>query len=114
MAEASTVTPSRPMLSNDIMSRRPPYDLWIESTGVPIHRGYYIEDARTVEVGPWAERECNAAFLQLAGCEGVTEARITEIPAGATLPPLRFAFDEIVYVVDGRGTTTVWSDHSQK
>jgi len=116
MAEATTTkpAPNRPMLSNDIMSRRPPYDTWIESTGVPIHKGYYIEDARTVEVGPWPERECNAAFLQLAGCEGVTEARITEIPAGATLPPLRFSLDEIVYVVEGRGTTTVWSDHSQK
>jgi hypothetical protein len=115
MAEATTKpAPNRPMLSNDIMVRRPPYDVWIESTGVPIHKGYYIEDARTVQVGPWPERECNAAFLQLAGCEGVTEARITEIPAGATLPPLSFSLDEIVYVVEGRGTTTVWSEGSAK
>jgi len=115
MAEAATKpAPNRPMLSGDIMSRRPPYDVWIESTGVPIHKGYYIEDARTVEVGPWPERECNACFLELAGCEGVTEARITEIPAGKTLPPLRFSLDEIVYVVEGRGTTTVWSESSPK
>ena len=112
MAEAATT--SAPRLSNDIMSRKPPYDQWIESTGVKVHKGYYIQDARTVEVSPWPERECNAAFLELAGCEGVTEARITEIPPGKTLPPLRFALDEIVYVVEGRGTTTVWSDPSQK
>ena len=114
MAEATTQVsaPNRPMLSNDIMRRRPPYDVWMESTGVPIHRGYYIEDARTVEVGLWPERECNAAFLQLAGCEGVTEARITEIPPGKTLPPLRFSLDEIVYVVEGRGLTTVWADEN--
>jgi hypothetical protein len=115
MAEATTTpAPNRPMLSNDIMSRKPPYDQWLETTGVPVHKGYYIEDARTVEVGPWPERECNACFLELAGCEGVTEARITEIPPGATLPPLRFALDEIVYVVEGRGTATVWSDESSK
>ena len=49
-----------------------PYEKWIESTGVPIHRGYYIEDCRTVELGYWPERECDAAFIQLAGQEGVT------------------------------------------
>jgi mannose-6-phosphate isomerase-like protein (cupin superfamily) len=115
MAEATTTpAPNRPLLSNDIMRRRSPYDEWIESLGIPIHRGYYIEDARTIPVAPWRERECNACILQLAGQEGVTEARVTEIPPGQTLPPFRFALDEIVYVVEGRGTTTVWSDASQK
>ena len=50
------------------------YDRWMESRGVPVHRGYFIEDLRTIEVGPWAERECNAAFIQLKGQEGVSEA----------------------------------------
>lgn len=84
------------------------YDRWMRSTGVPIHKGYYVEDLRTLELGPWDERGCNAAFLQLAGQEGVSEARVSEIAPGATLPPLRFALDEVVYVVEGRGLTTVW------
>lgn len=29
--------------------------------------------------------------------------------AGKTLPPLKFALDEIVYVVEGRGLTTIWA-----
>jgi hypothetical protein len=86
-----------------------PYEEWIASTGLPIHRGYYVEDVRTVEVGWWPERECNAAFLVLAGQEGVTEARVSEIPPGKTLPPGRFALDEAVYVADGRGLTTIWA-----
>src|SRR5579884_3338400 len=68
-----------------------PYEKWIASTGLPIHRGYFIEDVRTVEVGWWEERGCNAAFLVLAGQEGVTEARVTEIAPGKSLPPSRFA-----------------------
>jgi oxalate decarboxylase/phosphoglucose isomerase-like protein (cupin superfamily) len=84
------------------------YDEWIQSIGIPIHRGYFIPDVRTVELAPWPERECQAAFLQLAGQEGVAEARVTEIAPGKTLPPLKFAMDEIVYVADGRGLTTVW------
>ena len=90
-----------------------PHDRWIETLGVPVHRGYYIEDVRTVEVGPWPERGCNVAFLQLSGQEGITEARVTEIPPGKTLPPLKFALDEIVYVVEGRGLTTVSAGEGQ-
>ena len=43
------------------------------------------------------------AFLKLAGQEGYTEARVSEIRPGATTPPLQFAFDEAVYVLEGRG-----------
>ena len=84
------------------------YDRWINSQGIPIHRGYYVSDLRTIELGWWKERECRAAFLVLAGQEEVSEARVTEIPPGKTLPPLKFALDEIVYVAEGRGLTTVW------
>ena len=84
------------------------YDHWMESVGIPIHRGFYIEDLKTVELDWWEERQCNAAFMQLMGQEGVTSAIIMEIPPGKTLPPQRFALDEVVYVADGRGLTTVW------
>jgi len=85
-----------------------PYEQWVESTGVPVHRGYFIEDVRTLELGEWPERECKAAFLMLAGQEGISEARVTEIAPGKTLPPVRLALDEIVYVAQGRGLTTLW------
>jgi gentisate 1,2-dioxygenase len=100
-----------------------PYDRWIESIGVPIYRGYYLEDLRTIELGRWDDRDCNAAFVQLVGQEGVTGAYVTEIAPGKTLPPVRSAVDEAVYVLQGRGITTVtahdrpkrifeWQSHS--
>jgi quercetin dioxygenase-like cupin family protein len=82
----------------------------MESQGIPIHKGYFIEDLRTLEVGPWEERECNGAFLQLEGMQGVTEARLTEIPPGGTVAAMKFALDEIVYVAEGNGLTTVWAE----
>ena len=94
--------------------RRIPYDNWIESTGVPVHRGYAVEDARTIPVGPWPERECNAAFVVLAGQAGVSEARITEVPPGGTTRPVTFSLDEVVYVVGGRGLTTIWAGDGPK
>src|SRR5689334_5716630 len=84
------------------------HDHWMVGLGLPIHTGYYIEDMRTLELGHWAERGVDTAFIQLAGQEGVTETRVSEIPPRATLRPLRLAFDEAVYVIQGRGATSVW------
>ncbi len=95
-----------------ILSKKFTYDYWMESTGVPIHRGYYVEDLRTLELGWWEERQCVSAFIQLAGQEGVSSARVSEIPPRQTLPPLKFALDEVVYVAAGRGLTTIWYDNS--
>src|SRR3989475_6255285 len=81
------------------------YDSWMESTGVPIHKGFFVDDLRTVELGWWEERQCLSAFIQLMGSEGVSSSRITEIVAGETTRPLKFALDEVVYVVAGRGLT---------
>jgi hypothetical protein len=86
------------------------YDHWMESIGIPIHRGFFIEDLRTVELGWWDERQCNAAFIQLMGQEGITSATVMEIAPGKTLPPVKFALDELIYVLQGRGVTTVWTD----
>jgi quercetin dioxygenase-like cupin family protein len=91
-----------------------PHFLWMKSKGIPIHGGYYIEDGRTAELGWWEERQCNSAFVILEGQEGVGEARITEIPPGGTLPPLKFALDEVVYVLQGRGLTTIGEGSSAK
>jgi len=85
------------------------YDRWMESVGIPIHRGFFIEDLRTVELGWWDERQCNAAFIQLMGQEGITSAVVMEIAPGKTLPPLKFALDELIYVLQGRGVSTVWT-----
>ena len=55
--------------------------------------------------------EVNRDFNELVSeAEGVGEVRVTEIPPGATLPPLLLAVDEVVYVLQGRGLTSVWPD----
>ncbi len=86
------------------------YNQWVESLGLPVHKGYYNEDLRTVEMGWWEERGCNTAFIQVVGQEGVGEARVTGIPPGKTTLPWKFALDEVYYVLEGKGLTTVWRD----
>src|SRR5258706_1755284 len=50
-----------------------------------------------------------SAYMQLWGQEAVSAARVTEVPPGKSLPPVKFALDEVVYVCSGRGLTTVWA-----
>ncbi|AFP30234.1 hypothetical protein MRBBS_1296 [Marinobacter sp. BSs20148] len=90
------------------------YDLWMDDQGIPVHKGYYIEDLRTIELGWWQKRKCNAAFVQLTGQEGVSSTRVVEIPPGESLSPIRFGFDEICYPLDGRGMTTLWQEGTSK
>jgi len=83
------------------------YQQLMEFWKLPIYTGYYLADLRTIELGWWEERKCHAAFLQLSGQQGVCESRVTEIAPGESLPPLKFALDEAVYVLQGQGVTTV-------
>lgn len=101
-----------PVTSSDVLgwNRTAPYEKWVGSIGVPVHRGYYVEDLRTIELGWWEERQCSAAFMMLAGQEGISEVRVSEVPAGKSTAPVRFAIDELVYVVEGRGLTSVWAE----
>src|SRR3982751_3131927 len=34
-------------------SEKTPYEQWMQSEGVPVHKGYHIPDARAVEVKVW-------------------------------------------------------------
>ncbi len=90
-------------------ARRYPYDDWMEAQGLPIYRGFFVPDLREIELTHSPLHGCPAAFMQLVGQEGIVSAHITEVPAGASLPPMKFALDEAVYVLSGRGVTTVWA-----
>jgi oxalate decarboxylase/phosphoglucose isomerase-like protein (cupin superfamily) len=83
------------------------YQQWMESIGIPIYEGHFVADLREVELEWWEDRKQMAAFLHLKGMDGVSEARVVEIAPGQTLPPLRMAIGELVYVLEGNGFTTV-------
>src|SRR5438045_9755344 len=90
------------------------YEKWIRGQGIPIHRAFFIEDLRTVEVGWWEFRQCKAAFLVLSGQEDIQESRVTAIDPGVTLPPWKIALEEMVYCVQGHGMCTAWDGDWEK
>src|SRR5262244_4592599 len=95
-------------------SERTPYEQWMASEGVPVHKGYHIPDVRAVEVKPWQRFETKAALFDLEGAEATDGAYVLEIPPGASTKPVRFMFEESIFVLSGEGETTVWHENRPK
>jgi mannose-6-phosphate isomerase-like protein (cupin superfamily) len=83
------------------------YDLWQEGEGVPIYRGYFVEDLYSVPVGPWPRFGINGAMVNLAQ-QVEDDAWVLEIPPGGQTNPARHLFEAMVYVLSGRGNARVW------
>lgn len=91
-----------------------PYDLWQESEGIPIIRGYHIEDLKKVPVKPWPRKGGLGTFINLEGAEQADDAYICEIPPGGSLKPQKHLFEEMIVILQGRGATTIWNEGGAK
>lgn len=86
----------------------------MERQGIPIYRGYYVNDLRVSELGWWSARKRDAAFIQLHGQQGICEARVEEIPPRGASSAEKLGVDELVYVLAGRGACTVWAGDKRR
>lgn len=90
------------------------YKEFLQAEGIPVYTGFTIRDLKTIELGPWRRKGGRGAYLNLDGTGGTNDAFISEIPAGGKLNTERHMFEELVYVLDGRGSTSIWYDERQK
>jgi oxalate decarboxylase/phosphoglucose isomerase-like protein (cupin superfamily) len=91
-----------------------PYTRWVRSEGLDIISSFYVPDLHTVDLKPWARRGGRGVFLNHDASRTSNDCYVCEIPAGRQLEPQRQLFEEMVYVLDGRGSTTVWNDAGKK
>ena len=90
------------------------YQLFLEREGMPAIRAFHIEDIRQVELHPWPRMGGRGVYLNLEGTEGVNDCYICEIPPGKSLEAQKHMFEEMIFVISGRGATTVWHDGGKK
>jgi len=90
------------------------YLRWMEEEGIPIFDGLAVEDVTELPRKPWARMGGTGSFIQLKGGGGVTGMYVVEIPPGGALEPERHMYDELLYVLKGRGSTEVWYDGMRK
>jgi oxalate decarboxylase/phosphoglucose isomerase-like protein (cupin superfamily) len=90
------------------------YKDWQQSEGVPVLTGFYIEDLKTVELAPWPRKGGSGLFVNLEGAGGQNDMHVVELAPGRASELERHLYEEMVYVVEGRGSTSVWYDEPRK
>ena len=90
------------------------YQAWVEDQGIPVSRDFFIEDIRTLKLAPWKRKGGYGILLNLEGTDELNDAYVCEIPPGKSLNPQRHLFEEMIYVISGRGGTSVWNDGGRK
>src|SRR5918912_383649 len=91
-----------------------PYTRWVRNEGLDIISAHYVRNLRTVELKPWARRGGAGVFINHEASRTSNDCYVCEIPAGGQLAPQRQLFEEMILVLDGRGSTTVWNDAGQR
>ena len=91
-----------------------PYDVFMESEDILVFRGIGISKVQNLPLKPWKRTGGKGSFIQLYGTEGKWGSFVVEVPGAGALHPMRHLYEEIYYVIEGRGTTEVWLDDEKK
>ena len=83
-----------------------PYRDWANAEGVPIHEGFGL-DLLAVDVGPWPRLAAKGALIHLQGRGDFVDCQLVELDPGGQADEQRHLYEEVVYVLAGRGSTTV-------
>jgi mannose-6-phosphate isomerase-like protein (cupin superfamily) len=83
-----------------------PYREWVEREGIPVTKGFGV-DLLGIDVRPWARLDASGAFVHLDGRGDFVDVQVIEIAPGKETAPQRHLYEEVVYVLDGTGSTVV-------
>lgn len=101
---------SEELASRFASEKRSKYQDWVEKEGLEIISAHYIPDLHDVELKPWPRRDGFGVFINHEASRHSNDCYVCEIPAAGKLAPQRQLFEEMIYVLDGQGSTTVWND----
>ena len=82
--------------------------------GIPVFRGIGVRRVQDLPLKRWNRMGGNGSFIQLYGTEGKWGLYVVEVPGAGALNPERHMYEEIMVVVEGRGTTEIWTDDQKK
>ena len=105
---------SEDMANKFATEKETPYTRWIRDEGLDIIPALYVRNLRTVPLKPWTRRGGNAVFVNHDASRTSNDSYVMEIPAGKSLAPHRQLYEEMILVLEGRGSTAVWNDAGEK
>ncbi len=91
-----------------------PYEDWLKKEGVKVYEEFYFPSLAKIELGPWERKGGSGAVIHIANRHMPNDCHIIEIKPGGKSEPEHHMYEEMVYVVSGRGATTIWQDKRHK
>lgn len=90
------------------------YDRWAVSQGIDVFKGYFVENLFTMPLKWWQRLGGFGIIINLEGTGHMDDAFVLSIPPAASTKPQRHVFEELIYVLDGKGATSVWQPNGSK
>ncbi|MFB3886264.1 MAG: cupin domain-containing protein [Thermodesulfobacteriota bacterium] len=90
------------------------FERWVESEGLDLVGGLFVEDLKTIPLKPWARKGGLGVYIKLDGAGWENAAYVCEIAPGKALKPQRHLFEENIYILRGEGSTRVWNDRGKE
>ncbi len=91
-----------------------PYTRWVRDEGLDIIGAHYVPNLHTVELKLWPRRGGSGVFINHEASRTSNDCYVCEIPQAQKLAPQRQLFEEMILILDGRGSTAVWNDAGQR
>ncbi|TAJ77932.1 cupin, partial [bacterium] len=91
-----------------------PYDIFMEEQEIPIYREIGVRRVQDLPRKPWKRMGGNGTFIQLLGTEGLWGCYLVEVPGAGALNAEKHLYEELYLVVEGRGSTEVWTEGNGK
>jgi len=83
-----------------------PYRDWAKAQGIPIYEGFGV-DLLALETSRCDFTETNGALVHLNGRGDYASVFLIDIPEAGKTRRMRHCFEEVIYVLEGHGSTTV-------
>src|SRR4029078_871379 len=109
-----TATVSQEFARKFATEKETPYTRWVRDEGLDIISSFYVPDLHTVDLKPWPRRGGRGGFFNHDASRTSKDCYVCEIPKGQELTPQRQLYEEMIYVLDGRGSTSVWNGAGQR
>jgi hypothetical protein len=90
-----------------------PYLDWVQGEGIPIVEDFSV-DLLTLETAVWPRMGTHGAAVHLKGRGDFMSMFLIELAPGGQSDPQRHLFEEVVYVVEGHGSTAVIAHDGRK
>jgi len=111
---ANNATVSQELASKFATEKETPYLRWVRDEGLDIISAHYVPNLRTVALKPWARRGGAGVFINHEASRTSNDCYVCEVPPGGKLAPQRQLYEEMILILEGRGSTSVWNDAGKR